>query len=122
MLGHRLPAGPGRAVVEHRTGLGGEVLLSPARQVTAGVTPGHGTLPTLYGRVLRPRPEYLGGGVVGDLPVLVVLLRLAVRVAAGLCPLARDVDAPLDLTASRLLPGGRPLQLGAGLQVQTVTD
>ena len=93
--------------------------------MTAGVTARHWTLSVLYWRILRPRPEDLGGGVVGDLPVLVVLLGLAVRVTAGLRPAAglpSHVNTPLHLAASSLLPGGRPLQLSAGLGEQTVSQ
>ena len=93
--------------------------------MAAGVTAGHRTLPGLYRRIFGPRPEDLGGGVVGDLPVLVVLLRLTVRVAAGLRPAAglpSDVDTPLHLTTSGLLPGGRPLQLSTRLAEQSVSQ
>ena len=123
LIGHGLPAGPGRAVVEDRTGLAGEMSLPASGEMAAGVTARHRTLPVLYRRILGPRPEDLGGGVVGDLPVLVVLLGLAVRVAAGLGPaagLARDVNTPLHLAAPRLLPGGRPLQLSTRLGTHRV--
>ena len=86
--------------------------------MTAGVTARHRTLSVLYWRIFRPRPEDLGGGVVGDLPVLVVLLGLAVRVTAGLSSAARlpsHVNTPLHLAPSSLLPGGRPLQLSTRL-------
>ena len=86
--------------------------------MTSGVTARHRALPVLYRRIFGPRPKYLGGGVVGDLPVLLVLLGLAVRVAAGLRSAAgftRDVNAPLHLAPSGLLPGGRSLQLSTRL-------
>ena len=109
--------------MEHGAGLGSEMSLAPPGQMTAGVTARHRTLPVLYRRILGPRPEDLGGGVVGDLPVLVVLLGLAVRVAAGLGPAAGlpgDVNTPLHLATSGLLPGGRPLQLSTRLVEDTV--
>ena len=91
--------------------------------MTSGVTARHRALLVLNRWIFGPRPKDLGGCVVGDLPVLLVLLRLAVRVAAGLRPTAglpRDVNTSLHLTAPGLLPGGRPLQLSTGLGEQTV--
>ena len=86
--------------------------------MTSGVTARHRALPVLNRQIFGLRPKDLGGCVVGDLPVFLVLLGLTVHVAAGLCPTAgftHYVNTLLHLAPSGLLPGGRSLQLSTRL-------